>query len=132
MRKQLGTIVGGAIAGVFVFNIWGELAGATSTSAGGWLGGPLIVGLVWVLNHYIGSIRNLDGAVAIDMAVAIGVAGTMNGVFRGLPIANAMPTLIFVSIGAVLGGIFAAIVSNSIAEDEEENHNEDVEVEVSA
>ena len=117
MRKYVGTLVGGAIAGVFVFSIWGLFTEAFGT-AGGWLGGPLVVALVWALNHYIGAFHLPDGAVAIDMAVAIGVAGTMNGVFSGKPIAAALPTLMWMSVGAVLGGIFASIVTDVIAEHE--------------
>ena len=115
MRKYVGTMVGGAIAGVFVFAIWGLFTKAFGT-AGGWLGGPLVVALVWALNHYVGAFHLPDGAVAIDMAVAIGVAGTMNGVFRGKPIAAALPTLLWMSVGAILGGIFASIVTDVIEE----------------
>jgi len=116
MKKYVGTMVGGAIAGVFVFSIWPILAGTQGLgTAGGWLGGLLIVGLVWSLNHYVGAFYLPDGAVAVDMAVAIGVAGTMNGVFSGKPIAAGLPTLMWMAVGAILGGIFAAIVQDVIA-----------------
>jgi len=119
MKRQLGTMVGGAIAGVFVFNIWGILAGTEALGdAGGWLGGLLIVGFIWTVNHYVGAIYNPEGAVSIDMAVAIAVAGTMQGVFGGAPISAALPTLLWVAVGATLGGIFAAVVQNAIAEEE--------------
>ncbi|MGM0501066.1 MAG: Lin0368 family putative glycerol transporter subunit [Bacillota bacterium] len=117
MKKYLGTLVGGAIAGVFVFSIWGLFVESFGT-AGGWLGGPLVVGLAWALNHYVGAFHLPDGAVAVDMAVAIGVAGTMNGVFSGQPIGPALPTLLWMAVGAVLGGVFAAVVTNVIAENE--------------
>lgn len=118
MKRQLGTLIGGAIAGVFVFNIWGILAGTESLGdAGGWLGGLLIVGFIWTVNHYVGIIKNGDGNVAIDMATAIAVAGTMNGVFRGQPISAALPTLLFVAIGGILGGFFAAKVQEAMAEE---------------
>ena len=117
MKKYLGTMVGGAIAGVFVFNIWGILIGATQSDAGGWLGGLLVVGFIWSVNHYIGAYQLPDGAVAVDMAVAIGIAGTMNGVFAGKPIGAALPTLLWVAVGAVLGGVFAAMVQDAIEEE---------------
>jgi hypothetical protein len=120
MKRQLGTMVGAAIAGVFVFNIWPILAGTEALGdAGGWLGGLLIVGFIWTVNHYIGAVHTPEGGVAIDMAVGIAVAGTMNGVFAGLPISNSLPTLLWVAVGAVLGGIFAAFVKNGLAELEE-------------
>lgn len=119
MKRQLGTMVGGAIAGVFVFNVWGILAGTQALGdAGGWLGGLLIVGFIWTVNHYVGVIYNPEGSVAIDMATAIGVAGTMQGVFGGLPLTAALPTLLWVAVGGILGGTFAAVVQQAIAEDE--------------
>ncbi|MGM0446262.1 MAG: Lin0368 family putative glycerol transporter subunit [Bacillota bacterium] len=119
MKRQLGTMVGGAIAGVFVFNIWGILAGTEALGdAGGWLGGLLIVGFIWTVNHYVGAIYNPEGAVSVDMALAIGTAGTMQGVFGGDPISASLPTFLWVAVGAVLGGTFAAIVQKAIAEEE--------------
>lgn len=119
MKRQLGTLVGGAIAGVFVFNIWGILAGTPALGdAGGWLGGLLIVGFIWTVNHYVGALHTPEGGVAVDMALAIGVAGTMQGVFAGDPLSAALPTFLWVAVGGILGGVFAAIVQKAIAEDE--------------
>jgi hypothetical protein len=52
------------------------------------------------------------------MATAIAVAGTMQGVFGGAPISAALPTLLWVAVGAILGGTFAAVVQKAIAEEE--------------
>jgi hypothetical protein len=121
MKKYLGTMVGGAIAGVFVFNVWGILAGTEALGdAGGWLGGLLIVGFIWTVNHYIGAYQLPEGAAPVDMAIAIGVAGTMQGVFNPdvASITTALPTLFWVAVGSILGGIFAAMVQDAIPDEE--------------
>jgi len=58
--KHLGTIVGAAIAGMFVMSVWGELAGAYGL-VGGWFAAFIIIGVMWFMNHFVGLINN-DGA----------------------------------------------------------------------
>ena len=124
MKKQIGTIVGGAIAGVFVFSIWGLMAAPVSEGGwgitGGWFAGLFIVGLAWYINHYVGATHNPEGAAWVDMALAIGLAGTMGDVFSGAPIGAALPTLSWVTVGAVLGGILSVEVNNALSETSEE------------
>lgn len=104
--KHLGTILGTAIAGMFVMSVWGEFAGAYGIG-GGWFAGLAIIGTMWFLNHYIGIINN-DGAF-VDMAVGIGVAGTMRGVFEGGIEAGiqSLPTLGITLLGGIAGGLVA-------------------------
>ena len=128
MKKQIGTVVAGAIAGVFVFSIWGMLVEAHGVGAG-WFAGLWIIGIAWFVNHYVGATYNPDGGMWIDMALAIGVAGTMNGVFRGKPITAALPTFFWVAVGAALGGYFAAKVNESLSEREELEDYEEADIE---
>ncbi len=104
--KHLGTILGTAIAGMFVMSVWGEFVTAYGIG-GGWFAGFIIIGTMWFLNHYVG-IHNNDGAW-VDMALGIGMAGTMRGVFEnGIEAGIAsVPTLVVVIIGGIVGG-FAA------------------------
>lgn len=106
IMKHLGTVIGTAIAGMFVMSVWGEFAGAYGIG-GGWFAALAIIGTMWLLNHYLGLINN-DGAF-VDMACGIGVAGFMRGVFeQGVQAGiDSLPTLAFTLIGGVLGGVAA-------------------------
>lgn len=104
--KHLFTIIGTAIAGMFVMSVWGAFAGAYGI-AGGWFAGLMIISTMWYLNHYIGVHAN--GGAWVDMALGIGTAGFMRGVFEnGISYGtDALPTLLFVLIGGTIGGIAA-------------------------
>ncbi|MGM0378827.1 MAG: Lin0368 family putative glycerol transporter subunit [Bacillota bacterium] len=117
--KHLGTVLGTAIAGMFVMSVWGAFAGAYGIG-GGWFAGFAIIGTMWYLNHAI-AIHHNDGAW-VDMALGIGVAGTMRGVFeQGMQAGiNALPTLIWVFVGGTLGGIAAYKLEVMIAANKEE------------
>ncbi|WIV12675.1 hypothetical protein [Proteiniborus sp. MB09-C3] len=105
--KHLGTVIGTAIAGIFVMSVWGAFASAYGI-AGGWFAGLLIIGTMWFLNHALGLINN-DGAF-VDMAVGIGMAGTMRDVFMngGQVFVDALPTLVVVLVGGIVGGFAAS------------------------
>ncbi|SHK16527.1 Lin0368 family putative glycerol transporter subunit [Paramaledivibacter caminithermalis] len=104
--KHLGTILGTAIAGMFVMSVWGKFVEAYGIG-GGWFAGLAIIGTMWFLNHYIG-IHNNDGAW-VDMALGIGVAGTMRGVFEsGIQAGiDSLPTLAITLLGGIVGGLAA-------------------------
>jgi len=111
--KHLGTIIGAAIAGMFVMSVWGAFVGAYGLF-GGWFAGFMIIGTMWYLNHAIG-VHNNDGAW-VDMALGIGVAGFARGIFEGGIQAgiDSLPTLLFVAIGAVIGGITAVLLEKNV------------------
>lgn len=115
--KHVGTILGTAIAGMFVMSVWGAFAGAYGIG-GGWFAGFIIIGTMWFLNHYIG-IHNNDGAW-VDMALGIAMAGTMNGVFtNGIEAGIAsMPTLGIVLVGGIAGGYAAFKLEKYLGEKE--------------
>lgn len=111
--KHLGTILGTAIAGMFVMSVWGEFAGSYGI-AGGWFAGFAIIGTMWFLNHFVG-IHNNDGAW-VDMALGIGVAGTTKDLFLGSPISSTetLPTLAIVIIGGAVGGFTAYMLESKV------------------
>lgn len=110
--KQLGTFIGSMLAGVLVFSVWGKLAESYGL-VGGWTAALFTIGLAWSVCHFAGVMYNKDGAVWIDLGLAVGVAGTAMGVFNGLPLSNALPTLGVVAIGATLGGAASALVTKA-------------------
>ncbi|MCT4597940.1 MAG: hypothetical protein N4A50_08725 [Vallitalea sp.] len=117
--RQLGTFIGSMISGILVFSVWGKLAGDYGL-VGGWFAALVIIGLSWSICHYAGVIYNRDGAAWVDLGLPVGVAGTAVGVFNGQPLVNALPTLGVLAIGAILGGIAAAIVTDSMDEAQSE------------
>ena len=108
--KHIGTLFGSMVAGILVFAIWGNLAEQYGWM-GGWLAGMVTISLGWGLNHFTGAISNKDGAVWIDMALGIAIAGMTSGMFSGLNIGNSAPTIVFLGIGGALGGLVAGIVT---------------------
>jgi len=112
--KHLGTIVGTAIAGMFVMSVWGAFAGAYGI-AGGWFAGLIIIGSMWLMNHFVGIHAN-DGAF-VDMALGIGTAGFMRSVFEQGAQAgiDSIPTLAFTMIGGALGGFVAFLLEKHLA-----------------
>ncbi|KGG80947.1 hypothetical protein Y919_03315 [Caloranaerobacter azorensis H53214] len=113
--KHLGTVLGAAIAGIFVMSVWGAFVQAYGI-AGGWFAGLIIIGTMWYLNHYVG-IHNNEGAW-VDMALGIGVTGFMRDVFikGGQAGIESLPTLIVVILGGIVGGITAAKLEKYLAE----------------
>ncbi len=113
--KHLGTIIGTAIAGIFVMSVWGAFAEAYGIG-GGWFAGFAIIGTMWFLNHFVGIMSN-EGAW-VDMALGIGVAGTTRDIFsNGIQVGiDSLPTLLVVIIGGIVGGITAAKIEKYLAE----------------
>lgn len=112
--KHLGTIIGAAIAGMFVFGVWGEFAGAYGIG-GGWFAGFIIISTMAFMNHVIG-VHNNDGAW-VDMAVGIGVAGTAKVMFVESSfqvVTDAMPTMIIVMLGGIAGALVGAMMQKTI------------------
>lgn len=116
--KYLRTIIGTAIAGMFVMSVWGAFAGKYGIF-GGWFAGFAIIGTMWFMNHYIGLMHNPKGAGAVDMALGIGVAGTMRDVFIAgstTPLIESLPTLTLVVLGGIAGGVCAVMFQSDIAQ----------------
>ena len=113
--KNIGSIIGFAIAGIFVMSVWGAFAEAYGIF-GGWFAGLIIISIMWFMNHFLVLVAN-EGAL-VDMAAGIGICGTMRDVFLHGPQAgiDSLPTLAFVAIGAVIAGITAVAVEKVWAE----------------
>lgn len=120
VARFFGTFFGQAIAGAWVFGIW-PLLWQTYGVFGGWLAAFVIIGTMWYLNHYVGLTYNPPGAAPVDMAVGIGVAGTVSSIVGdGASFSSSLPTLLFVAIGAILGGIVGNLLDQYFVETEQE------------
>ncbi|MCF8019454.1 conserved membrane protein of unknown function [Petrocella atlantisensis] len=111
--KHLGTILGAAIAGMFVMSVWGAFAGAYGIG-GGWFAGFAIISTMWFMNHFVG-VHNNDGAW-VDMAVGIGIAGTARGAFEAgtfQVVVDSLPTMIIVILGGITGATVGGLLQNS-------------------
>ncbi|EIW19425.1 MULTISPECIES: Lin0368 family putative glycerol transporter subunit [Pelosinus] len=116
------TIIGTAVAGIFVMSVWGAFVQKYDL-VGGWFAAFIIIGTLWFLNHHVGMIDNQEGGAWIDMALGIGVAGTMRDIFIAgsiTPLVESLPTLILVILGGITGGIVAAVCQKSMVKNEQE------------
>jgi len=113
--KNIGSIIGFAIAGMFVMSVWGAFVEAYGIF-GGWFAGLIIISIMWFMNHFLGLVAN-EGAF-VDMAAGIAITGTLRDVFlKGVQAGiDSLPTLAFVAIGAAIGGITAVAVEKMWAE----------------
>ncbi len=119
--KHLGTMIGTAIAGMFVFGVWGAFAGAYGI-AGGWLAGFIIISSMWFLNHFIGIVHNEDGVAAVDMACGIAIAAVSRDAFMAgsfAPVSASIPTLMIVIAGGITGGITAGLLQKNVLDKKE-------------
>ncbi|MEW9122815.1 MAG: hypothetical protein AB2421_08880 [Thermotaleaceae bacterium] len=115
--KMFRSIVGYAIAGMFVMSVWGAFAGAYGI-VGGWFAGFIIISIMWFLNHFVGLIHN-PGAF-VDMALGIAICGTMRDVFLNgsvTPLVESLPTLVIVILGGMTGGIVAVMFQKDLEKD---------------
>ncbi|AOT71289.1 Lin0368 family putative glycerol transporter subunit [Geosporobacter ferrireducens] len=122
--RMFRSIVGFAIAGMFVMSVWGALAGAYGF-IGGWFAAFVIISIMWFLNHFIGIIDN-PGAF-VDMAMGIAICGTMRDVFLAgsvTPLIESIPTLVIVVLGGMTGGIVAVMFQKDLAKQAEESKQE--------
>lgn len=118
--KWLRSIIGYTLVGVLVMSVWNEM-GAFGIF-GGYLAAIIIIGPMWFLNHRLNLTDNRSSASFVDMGLAIGVAGMMRDTFLGgmTVLVSAWPTIVCVIIGAVLGGIMAALVEKDLVKDKKE------------
>lgn len=114
--RQLGSFIGGAIAGMLVFGIWPQMWG-TYGIFGGWVAGFFIISICWFVNHYVGIIDNQPDAAFVDMACGVATAGTVwLMVKNGLPLGPAIPTIMLALIGGSIGGLTAGAITKSMNE----------------
>ena len=51
ISENLSSIIGFAIAGIFVMSVWGAFAEAYGIF-GGWFAGLMIISIMWFMNHF--------------------------------------------------------------------------------
>lgn len=127
--KHIRNILGFFIAGIFVMGVWGEYAGSYGI-AGGFLGAIIIIGPLWYINHKIGLIHQAPGEAFVDMATGIGIAGLARDFFLAGSvdvIVEALPTLICVIIGGIIGGSLSAYIEKDMEIDKEQANRGDEE-----
>ncbi|WIW70193.1 Lin0368 family putative glycerol transporter subunit [Anaerosinus gibii] len=124
--SALRTIVGTAIAGIFVMSVWGAFSNAYGIG-GGWFAGFMIISIMWFMNHFVGIMHNPAGGAWVDMALGIAICGTMRDVFMAgsvVPLMESIPTILVVVLGGITGGITAVTFQKNIqpvAETKKEN-----------
>lgn len=115
--KFLRAVVGYAIAGMIVMTVWGAFAGVEGFGIiGGWLAAFAIIGPMWYMNHFLGLIHHDADSGWVDMGLGIGLVGLFRDTFgMGFDyFLAAMPTLLLVAVGAVIGGFVAAKIEENM------------------
>lgn len=114
--KFFKSLLGYFISGVIINGLWNIFIN-NSGILGAYLAGLILTGTMWFLNHYEGGlIENEEDVVFIDMAFAVAICGlTKDWIIHGVSsIVSSMPTLGYVTIGAVLGGIMSGVLEKGI------------------
>ncbi|MBP3041596.1 hypothetical protein J9303_19325 [Bacillaceae bacterium Marseille-Q3522] len=121
IRGSLGYM----IAGIFAMSVWGSLSSSYGI-LGGYLAAIIIIGPMWFLNHYVGLIKNDEDAAFVDMATGIAICGIMRDIFmKGTSsFSDSLPTLLLVSLGAIIAGITSAAIEKNMAKQHNESKNE--------
>lgn len=120
LLKRVCSIIGFAMAGIFVMAVWGRLV-QVGGPIGGWAAAIIIVAPFWYLNHYLNLTNQDPTAAAVDISAAISIAGIFRDTFiQGISaLISSLPTIAFVAIGSIIGGLLAAAIQN--VWDEENN-----------
>ncbi|MBP3040903.1 hypothetical protein J9303_15555 [Bacillaceae bacterium Marseille-Q3522] len=113
--KFLRGVIGYCIAGMLVMSVWGPLSGDYGI-LGGYIAAFIIISPMWFMNHYVGLINNENESAWVDMALGIAICGTMRDTFMngGDVLVDSLPTLSFVAIGAIVGGVAAAYIEKDM------------------
>lgn len=126
--KLLRSTIGYMIAGTIVMSVWGGVIEGLGT-VGGILAGFLIIGLAWFLNHHIGLIYHGPNSGFVDLGLGVGLTGIFRDMWIGMlreggsvatglgEVGKALPTLLIVVLGAIVGGYLAAMVERDLNRD---------------
>lgn len=116
--KFFRSVLGYAIAGMFVMSVWGPMASLESFGIiGGWFAAFVIIAPMWFLNHFVGLIPHDADSGIVDQGVGIGIAGVFRQVFTAGNLDGLMaslPTLGLVVLGGALGGYVAAKIEENM------------------
>ncbi|WP_277631118.1 Lin0368 family putative glycerol transporter subunit [Atopococcus tabaci] len=116
-------MLGYMIAGMIVMSVWDGFAGPYGI-AGGYAAAIIIIGPMWFMNHHVGLIHNPDTDAFVDMALGIGVTGIVRDIFlKGAgEFVDTLPTLLLVTLGAVIAGFVAPAVERALEKEGEVEH----------
>lgn len=117
--KWLRSIIGYFFAGTLVMGVWGGVITSDFGYIGGILAGLLIIGPMWFMNHSMNLVGHGPNSGFIDLGMGVGIAGIANDTIReGADfLVAAVPTILVVLAGAVVGGLVAGLVEKDIAKD---------------
>ena len=125
--KLVRSTIGYMFAGMIVMSVWGGVIEGLGT-IGGILAGFFIIGAMWFMNHHLGLIYHGPQSGFVDLGLGVGLTGIFRdmwiGVLEGNGLVNltdSLPTLLFVLVGAVIGGYLAAMVERDLNKDAEVN-----------
>src|SRR5690242_12074944 len=100
---------------MIVMSVWGPLS-SNYGIMGGFLAAFIIIGPMWYMNHYVGLIEHDEDSAFVDMGLGIAICGTMRDVFmKGAhTLADSLPTLLLVAVGATLAGVVSAFIEKDM------------------
>ena len=116
--KFVRSTLGYMIAGMIVMSVWGAFANAYGI-VGGYFAAFIIIGPMWFMNHYLGLIKHDPDSAFVDMGLGIAICGIFRDAFMNgfSTVADSLPTILLVIVGAVLGGLVAAKVEEDMEKD---------------
>ncbi|WP_211221968.1 Lin0368 family putative glycerol transporter subunit [Lacticigenium naphthae] len=96
------------LAGFIVISLWDYLTLHLGIF-GGVLAAGLGVGTMWFFNHHLGLIGNQPYAAFVDMGLGISMTALFRDtfIFGWNALGEAVPTILLVIVGAVIGGSLA-------------------------
>lgn len=105
------SVFGFSMAALVINGGWGIFTNRFGAK-GGWISALILTGSMWYVNHYLGMIDNKEGAVSIDMGMAVGLSLIVRDVLKnGISgLQDSFPTLICVCIGGIVGGVIAGYI----------------------
>ena len=125
--KLVRSTIGYMFAGMIVMSVWGGVIEGLGT-IGGILAGFFIIGAMWFMNHHLGLIYHGPQSGFVDLGLGVGLTGIFRDMWIGIlsgngikPLVDSFPTILFVLVGAVLGGYLAAMVERDLNKDSEVN-----------
>lgn len=116
--KFLRSTIGYMIVGMIVMSVWGAFAEAYGI-IGGFFAAFIIIGPMWYMNHYLGLIKHDADSAFVDMGLGIAICGTFRDAFmKGFgTIADSLPTILLIIVGATIGGLVAAKIEEDMEKD---------------
>lgn len=112
--KFLRSTLGYCLAGVVINGFWGFFLNKFGL-LGAYGAALFLTGSMWYINHYVGLIKHDEDSAFIDMGLGVAISlVAKNYIINGVnSIVNSIPTLVYVVIGAALGGYVAVLIEKN-------------------